>query len=224
MGVEEVLTLYRERTAIGRSTVRIAAYVLVTVLEKRRPSTHGILSGKLNNAPPIPKDRRPRESLMPRKKGKHRKRVSKHIPAKGRLRNMADSMYSLAVRRDWGGKCAECGISPGEAHHVFPRQHEATRYDRANGIVLCAWHHKFDPEISPHQNALGWLGWLSGNYPEVHQWYADIFASNGHKAFAGVTNATYYCGVIRELKQHVEPKDYERILGVKFSKWLTENA
>ncbi len=161
--------------------------------------------------------------------GPVRKPTSKGIPfAKGVMRDKADRLWSLAVRADWDWECAACLRQSAqykiEAHHVLPRQHETTRYLTRNGIGLCTDCHKFNIDMSPHQNAEGWIRWLSEHELNLHQWYVDAMDTNWHKAFNGVKNATYYCDVIRELEQYVEPGDYERILGVKFSRWLTENT
>ena len=157
---------------------------------------------------------------MKRKKGKHRKRTNKNIPAKGVLRSHADRLWSLAVRDDWGWRCAVCGVSKCEAHHVIPRQHEATRYDLRNGIALSATYHQFDADISPHQNAAGWLAWLCENEPELHQWYIETTANGKHKTFDGKTNVAYFCDLIRGFREYVSEEDYERVVGVKFSRWL----
>jgi len=133
---------------------------------------------------------------------------------------MADKLYSLAVRYDWGNKCAVCGAGKCEAHHLIPRQHQKTRYDLRNGIALCPVHHKFDADISPHQNSAGWMLWLWDYRREVHDWYLEKVRDHQHRKFEGTTNAQYYCDVIRSLKQYVEEEDYERIVGVKFSQWL----
>lgn len=159
---------------------------------------------------------------MKRKKGKPRKRTSKDVPAKGRLRDIADRLWSFAVRSDWNWKCAVCGHGKVEAHHVICRQHARTRYMLRNGLSLCSTHHQFDADVSPHQNAAGFLLWLSDTYPELHQWYTETVERNQHKVFMVTTNATYYCDVIRNLKQYVSDEDYERIVGIKFSRWLEE--
>lgn len=153
-----------------------------------------------------------------------RKRTNPNVPAKGRLRDIADQLWSLVVRDDWDFSCAVCGHGKTDAHHVIPRQHEATRYSLRNGIALCARHHQFDPYISPHQNAAGWLLWLFEHESELHNWYTETNANNAHKSFTGTANAAYYCDVIRELKEHVPDKDYERIVGVRFAKWLEAEA
>ncbi len=162
---------------------------------------------------------------MKRTKGQHRKRVSRDIPPKSRLRKFADDLWSLAVRADWAGKCAVCGKPKCEAHHVIPRQHEATRYELRNGIALCSWDHQWNPDTAPHANAAGWLLWLSAHYPELHQWCIDTTANGQHKTFDGKVTPSYFCDQILRLKEYVPEDDYERIIGKRFAKWLkTEEA
>lgn len=149
-------------------------------------------------------------------KRKRRKRTNLKVPAKGRLRDMADQLWSVAVRADWAGKCAVCGKLNCESHHLIPRQHEETRYMLENGIALCPTHHQWDKDISPHQNAAGWVDWLELTYPEIGEWYFDHLRPR----FDGVTNAAYYCEVICRLREYVEPEDFERIVGIRFSQHL----
>ena len=149
-----------------------------------------------------------------------RKRTNANVPAKGRLRDMADSLWSLAVRADWANRCVVCGSNKVEAHHLTPRQFEATRYDLSNGVSLCARCHKHDPKVSPHLNAAGWCAWLNHHHPVRMAWYLD----NRRPAWNGTKNAAYYIEVIRRLKQYVEPEDFTRIVGVKFEAWLEETA
>lgn len=148
----------------------------------------------------------------------NRKRVSREVPAKGRLKEMADRLWSLAVRADWANRCAVCGSTKIDAHHLVPRQHEATRYDLQNGIALCSSHHQWDKDISPHQNAAGWCVWLRDHHPTRASWYIE----NRRPVFTGQKNAPYYCSVIRRLKQYVDPSEYESVVGVKFAAWLEE--
>jgi len=131
---------------------------------------------------------------------------------------MADRLWSKAIVEDWGHRCPVCGSWKVEAHHLIPRQKQATRYDLRNGIALCARHHQFDPDISPHQNAAGWMEWLADHCPFRHPWYTEY----KQEPFTGTTNADYYCGVIRRLKQYVDEDDYTRIVGQKFGAWLEE--
>lgn len=152
---------------------------------------------------------------------KRRKRVSREIPAKGRLRDMADQLWSLAIRDDWAHKCAVCSSTGRvEAHHMIPRQHEATRYVLRNGILLCARHHQFDPAISPHQNAAGWMAWLRDNHPHVCQWYVKTVAGN-YRDWDGTKNPAYYCDTIRRLRQYVDDVQFETVCGIRFSAWLS---
>ena len=153
---------------------------------------------------------------------KRRKRTNKNVPAKGRLRDMADRLWSLAVRADWANKCAVCCHRKCEAHHLIPKQHQATRYTLGNGICLCAHDHQFSADLSPHQNAAGWLLWLSEHHPELHRRYTETVEGGAHRRFEYVTNAQYYCDVIRGLKQYVEETDYNQIVGIRFSRWLEE--
>ena len=147
-----------------------------------------------------------------------RKRVSQSCPAKGRLRDMSDRLWSLAVRADWAHKCAVCGARDCEAHHLVPRQHEATRYELRNGIALCCHCHQFDADLSPHQNGAGWIKWLEWHHLAVAEWLFD----NCRLKFDGTKNAAHYIEVIRSLRQYVEPDDFDRIVGIKFGRHLEE--
>lgn len=154
---------------------------------------------------------------------KRRKRTSNNVPAKGRLKELADQLWSLAIKDDWNHACAICGHRGDlNSHHLIPRAHQATRYELRNGICLCRRCHKFCPDRAPHQNPAGFMQWLSGNVPRVEQWYTITMATGEHRRFNGTTNAAYYCEQIRRLKQYVPEEDYERIVGVKFACWLEE--
>jgi hypothetical protein len=150
---------------------------------------------------------------------KHRKKSAGGLPAKGRLRDMADALWSLAVRDDWANKCAVCGSRDCEAHHLVPRQHEATRYDLRNGIALCCHCHQFDRDLSPHQNSAGWIKWLEWHHPTLAEWYFE----HCRPKFEGTKNAAYYCGVIQSFREYVEPVDFDRVVGVKFGRHLEES-
>jgi len=159
---------------------------------------------------------------MKKKRRKNRKRTNKAIPAKGILRGMADRLWSYAIRDDWDWKCAACGNGKPDAHHMVPRGHETTRYDMFNGIALCPHCHQFDINKSPHMNAAGFLMWLESNWPKWHKWYMR-YTENGYIPFHGTKNNSYYIDVIRGLKEYVPNEEYERIVGVRFAKWLADN-
>lgn len=152
------------------------------------------------------------------KRKKPRARVSRDVPAKGRLREFCDRLWSLSVRADWANRCMICGSTTVEAHHMVPRQHEATRYDLNNGACLCPRCHKFDKNVAPHLNAAGFLCWLRDHHPHRYEWLLE----NRRPTFTGTKNAPYYCSVIRRLKQYVDPSEYESVVGVKFAAWLEE--
>lgn len=147
-----------------------------------------------------------------------RRRTSLAVPAKGRLRDFADRLWAKAIYSDWLHRCAICGSPKIDAHHLVPRQHEATRYDLNNGIALCSHHHQWDKDHSPHQNAAAWMEWLRVTYPARYEWLIE----NRRPVFTGTKNAPYYCSVIKRLQQYVEPAEFESIVGVKFSAWLDE--
>ena len=150
---------------------------------------------------------------------KQRKRTNKKIPAKGRLKEMADQLWSLAVKSDWGGHCAMCGGVNGlNSHHIVPRQHTAVRYDLRNGICLCGVCHQFDRNQSPHQNAAGWMEWLAHHHWTIYQWYRE----NPRPEFTGQTTAWFYIEQIQNLKPFVDPMDFDRVVGVRFSAYLDE--
>ena len=140
-----------------------------------------------------------------------------------RMRKKADELWSLAIRRDWNETCAVCGRRGGalHAHHLIPRQHYGTRFDMNNGICLCARCHSFCPKHSPHQNANGWMEWLRAHLPDTAIWYN---ANDSEKWSDNVTkNAQYYHEVLRDLRQYVEPYEFESIVGIQLATWLEEN-
>jgi hypothetical protein len=152
---------------------------------------------------------------------KRRKRTNANVPAKGRLRDMADQLWSIAIRDDWNNKCAVCGNRKCEAHHLIPRQHEATRYNMSNGIALCSHCHQFDPNISPHQNAAGWLRWLVISHAERYDWLMAAAETGLARSFNGTKNAQHYIGIILDLKQYVSDSEFERVCGIRFTEYLT---
>ena len=155
---------------------------------------------------------------------KRRKKTNANTPAKGRLKDMADQLWSISIRTDWQWKCAVCGNVPCEAHHLIPRQFTATRYDMQNGIALCASHHQFCPDISPHRNAAGWMEWLRTYHNGRYEWYVETVKNGDHRKFSGTKNAVYYCKTILSFRQYVEADKFRSIVGAKFSEYLIEKG
>ena len=148
---------------------------------------------------------------------KRRKRTSKDVPAKGRLADLADRLWSLAVKDDWAHRCAICGRRENlNSHHLIPRQHQATRFDLRNGICLCKTCHQFCPNYSPHQHGKGFDLWLTNHHPSFASWVE----ANAYPKFTGTTNADYYCEQIQRLREYVEQDDFTRIVGVRFAAYL----
>lgn len=143
-----------------------------------------------------------------------RKKTNRSIPAKGRLRDIADRLWSKAVSEDWAHKCAACG-GQGKlnSHHLIPRQHTAMRFRLMNGMCLCVHCHQFCADISPHQNAAGFLHWFaSSEYEELYKWYIEQTETKAYKRADIKTTQRYYCGIIQRLREYVSEDDYTRIL------------
>ena len=146
------------------------------------------------------------------------------LPTKKRMAKFADDLWALAVKHDWADKCAVCGHRGGlNSHHLIPRTHIKTRYDLRNGICLCTRCHIWNDDVSPHQNAAGFILWLNHHQPAAHTWLLETLARGSHKKFDAIKNASYYCETIKGLKECVDDEDYVRIVGQKFSVWLDEN-
>jgi hypothetical protein len=159
-----------------------------------------------------------KKTTKARKTPKVRKRVSKDVPAKGRLRDFADELWAKAIYVDWNKKCAICGSTEINAHHMVPRGTEATRYDLQNGICLCVHHHLWNNDLSPHMNGAGFLCWLLDHHKSKAYWYIE----NRRPKFLGKKNAAYYIATIRRLKQYLEPEDFLDTVGPEFAAWLEE--
>jgi len=52
-----------------------------------------------------------------------------------------DTLWSKIIRKNFDNKCAVCGATPCQAHHIFTRSYKSTRWDIDNGIALCYKHH-----------------------------------------------------------------------------------
>ena len=52
-----------------------------------------------------------------------------------------DKIWSKLIHEKYYNKCAICGATPCQAHHIFSRTYRSTRWDLDNGIALCYRHH-----------------------------------------------------------------------------------
>lgn len=72
--------------------------------------------------------------------------------------------WSIDVRNRDDNKCVICNKTKFlNAHHLIPRENKNFRFDLDNGISLCAGHHKFSNEISPHRNPITFVLWMQKN-------------------------------------------------------------
>jgi hypothetical protein len=142
---------------------------------------------------------------------------------KPRLRELADRVWSAAVKSDWANRCAMCGACEGlNSHHLLPRENYATRFDVRNGICLCGYCHRLCTKRSPHQNAPGFTIWLQSRHPKLWKWSRYHVTNNIR--FTGTKTVQYYLDEIRRLRDYLEPIEAERILGVTLTEYLNENS
>jgi tartrate dehydratase beta subunit/fumarate hydratase class I family protein len=66
------------------------------------------------------------------------------------------------------------------------------------------------------------MRWLKHNQSLRYEWYVETVSNGEHLKFDGITNAVYYCGVIRSFREYVEQEVFQEIAGMKFSKYLIE--
>jgi len=81
----------------------------------------------------------------------------------------ADAAWGAMIHA--AGRCAVgLGCSgPLEAHHLIRRSAKATRHAAENGILLCAFHHRY-ADFSPHAGPKAFMEWLLENMPERWAW------------------------------------------------------
>jgi hypothetical protein len=76
--------------------------------------------------------------------------------------------------------------------------------------------------MSPHQNALGWKGWLAMHWPLLHGWYEEQEATGEYKKFDGQKSWPYYCDIILSLREYLDESEWRSIVGHRFATWLEE--
>ena len=81
----------------------------------------------------------------------------------------ADLDWSLKVKERDGFQCVVCGSREKlNSHHLVPREIKLHRWDVDNGITLCISHHKFNRQISAHNNPMSFLVWLQEHRPQQY--------------------------------------------------------
>jgi predicted restriction endonuclease len=85
----------------------------------------------------------------------------------------ADALWRQGVYERWKGRCAICGSVSKQlhCHHYIGRRNKSTRWYVPNGILLCAYCHKFST-YSAHENP----EWFRQKMIELlgEEWLQDI--------------------------------------------------
>ena len=105
--------------------------------------------------------------MKKKKKSKLQKKIDD--PHSRLWRNKADKAWKQLVA--WAGSCIVCGsVEFCQAHHLIPREMTSHRHIVENGAYLCASHHKYSFEMSPHKAPVSFFNWFSTKYPERWTW------------------------------------------------------
>lgn len=76
-------------------------------------------------------------------------------------------------------QCVICGETERiNAHHIIPREIEELKHDMRNGISLCPSHHRFNRQLSAHQNPLAFFVWLKLNRKHVFEFLWNWTSGN----------------------------------------------
>ena len=90
-----------------------------------------------------------------------------------------DIAFAKEMKAKDGNKCAICGrVEYLHTHHIIPREDREFRHDPMNVITLCAKHHKFSLDISPHRNAFCFFLWLMENRIEKFNYLKNKLGGN----------------------------------------------
>ena len=89
-------------------------------------------------------------------------------------RNKSDKLWKELVFRKWDSQCAICHEKNWvQAHHAIPCNMHSHRHIINNGICLCAKHHRFSFELSPHKAPIAFAKWMIKNHPELWNWLLE---------------------------------------------------
>lgn len=93
--------------------------------------------------------------------------------------NKDDKNWRITVKNRDNNECVICknNITP-HVHHIIPRENKLLRHEIMNGITLCAKHHKFSIDISPHRNPFVFMSWLRKNRIEQTTFLLNIIDDN----------------------------------------------
>lgn len=92
-------------------------------------------------------------------------------------RKKADAIWASYVKEIYGNKCFICGEPELlNAHHAFPREIKAYRWNVENSVALCPYHHKYSLELSAHRNPISFFTHMAINAKEIMNTYMKIDA------------------------------------------------
>jgi hypothetical protein len=63
---------------------------------------------------------------------------------------------------------------------MIPREMTSHRHNVGNGILLCASHHKYSFELSPHKAPVEFFKWMIRNHPDIWDWLLKQEPSREH--------------------------------------------
>jgi hypothetical protein len=82
-------------------------------------------------------------------------------------RNRKDKEWREALKKEFDSKCIICDRTEFvHAHHLFPREIKPFRHEVLNGVLLCAKHHKYSYECSPHKNPIIFINFYKLRYKD----------------------------------------------------------
>jgi hypothetical protein len=86
-------------------------------------------------------------------------------------RRKADKLWKELVSNNYAGRCAICGSADWtQSHHLIPREMRSHRHVIKNGMLLCATHHRFSFELSPHKAPIAFIKWMTTHHKETWDW------------------------------------------------------
>ena len=93
------------------------------------------------------------------------------------FRNRADKLWGQLIHRMYP-ECAVAGLEGYghcagtlEAHHLISRRRGHFRHLPEVGLGLCASHHRWGAECSPHMGPLGFAEFMREYRPEQYEWW-----------------------------------------------------
>jgi hypothetical protein len=104
-------------------------------------------------------------------------------------------LWRQAVRCAWGYRCARCGSTDIECHHIVKRKRGTLRHDWRNGIALC-------PECHRWADTAEGRGWVAS---QVDMDYLRRWDTNIKQVLteSGMSRREWDAAVVRELKRKI---------------------